>query len=179
VLEVGGGSGQHLKFVKYFSKYTLTDINPLLLPKNSRDSKLAKLKYKVADVQNLPFKEGCFDRVISTCLLHHLADVEKALLEIKRVTKSGGLVSLYLSCDPGILNRLLRRLLILPKARKLGFSEYEIFIAREHKNHFQSIKCMIEYVFKGQNIQLKYYPFIIKSWNLNAFCIFQIQIISK
>jgi ubiquinone/menaquinone biosynthesis C-methylase UbiE len=179
VLEVGGGSGQHIKFVKYFSEYVLTDLNPSLLPKNNRDSKLAKILYKKADVQNLPFKKESFDRVIATCLLHHLTDVEKALLEIYRCVKIGGLVSIYLSCDPGILNRLLRRLLIIPRARKLGFRDYEIFIAREHRNHFQSIESMIKQVFKDQNIQQTYQPFRIKSWNLNTFCIFQIQIIAK
>ena len=181
ILEVGAGSGQHLKFVeKTYSKYTMTDINSSLMLKNNGESKLAKIEYKVADVQDLPFKTGSFDRVISTCLLHHLNDVEKALLEIKRVTiKRGGLVSIYLSCDPGILNRLLRSLLIIPKARKLGFSEYKIFIAREHKNHFQSIESLINHVFNGQNIHVKYYPFYIKSWNLNTFCIFQIRTNSK
>lgn len=180
VLEVGAGAGQHLQFVKKtYSEYTMTDINSSLMYKNNRESNLAKIKYKVADVQNLPFKTSSFDRVISTCLLHHLDDVEKALSEIKRVTKKGGLVSIYLSCDPGILNRLLRRLLIIPKARKLGFDDYPIFIAREHKNHFSSIESMISAVFKSQSIRKKYYPLYIKSWNLNTFCIFQIQINSK
>ena len=165
--------------MKYFSEYVLTDLNPLILPKNNRDSKLAKIKYVVADVQNLPFKKDSFDRVVSTCLLHHLTNVEKALLEIYRCVKIDGLVSIYLSCDPGILNRFLRRLLIIPKARKLGFYEYEIFIAREHRNHFQSLERMIKYVFKDQNIRQRYYPFRIKSWNLNTFCIFQIEISSK
>jgi phosphatidylethanolamine/phosphatidyl-N-methylethanolamine N-methyltransferase len=180
VLEVGAGAGQHFKFVeKTYAKYVMTDINSSLLPKNTKASRLQNIEYKIADVQNLPFKQGSFDRVISTCLLHHLNDVEKALSEIKRVTKSGGgLVSIYLSCDPGILNRVLRKLLIIPKAKKLGFNEYEVFIAREHRNHFQSIKVMIEEVFKGHLIQIRYYPFKIRSWNLNTFCIFQIQIVT-
>ncbi len=180
VLEVGSGSGQHLKFVeKTYSKYIMTDINSSLLLKNSKESKLSKIEFKVADVQNLPFKSGTFDRVIATCLLHHLNDPEKALSEVRRVVKRGGLVSIHLSCDPGALNRFLRRLLIIPKARKLGFYEYEIFIAREHRNHFQSLERMIKYVFKDQNIRQRYYPFRIKSWNLNTFCIFQIEISSK
>ena len=180
VLEVGAGAGQHLKFVKKtYAKYIATDLDASLLPENTMESKLKKIEFKVADVQNLPFVKRSFDRVISTCLLHHLNDVESALFEMKRVTKSDGLISIYLSCDPGILNRLLRRLLIIPKARKLGFNEYEVFIAREHRNHFQSIKVLIQEVFKDHDIQLRYYPFRIASWNLNTFCIIQIQIVCK
>lgn len=94
-LEVGAGAGQHLKFVKKnYAKYTMTDINALLLPKNTTESKLKKIEFKVADVQNLPFENGSFDRTISTCLLHHLNDVEKALFEMKRVTKSDGQISI-------------------------------------------------------------------------------------
>lgn len=180
ILEVGAGSGQHLKYVeKNYTKYVMTDINPSLIFKNNSKSKEINIEYKVADVQSLPFKQNSFDRVIATCLMHHLSDFEKALLEIKRVVKYEGLVSIYLSCDPGIMNRLLRKLLIIPKARKLGFNDYDLFIAREHRNHFQSIKTLIEHIFKGQAIQVRYYPFVIKSWSLNTFCIFQIQMTSK
>ena len=157
----------------------MTDINPSLIFKNNSKSKKINIEYKVADVQSLPFKQNSFDRVIATCIMHHLSDFEKALLEIKRVVKYEGLVSIYLSCDPGIMNRLLRKLLIIPKARKLGFNDYDLFIAREHRNHFQSLERMIKHVFKDQNIKQRYYPFRIKSWNLNAFCTFQIEVISK
>ena len=60
----------------------------------------------------------------------------------------------------------------MPKARKLGFNDYDLLISREHRNHFQSIKTLIEHTFKDQVIHVKYYPFAIKSWNLNTFCIF-------
>lgn len=35
------------------------------------------VKFEVADVQNLPFKNDSFDRTISTCLLHHLDNPKK------------------------------------------------------------------------------------------------------
>jgi phosphatidylethanolamine/phosphatidyl-N-methylethanolamine N-methyltransferase len=90
ILEVGAGLGQHFKFVeKSYSKYTMTDVNSVLMLKNNKESKLAKIEYKVADVQNLPFKPGSFDRVIATCLLNHLNDTEKALSEMRRVKKRG------------------------------------------------------------------------------------------
>jgi ubiquinone/menaquinone biosynthesis C-methylase UbiE len=106
-------------------------------------------------------------------------DFEKALLEMRRVTKRGGLVYIYLSRDPGILNRFFRKIFIVPKAKGKGFNEYKVFIAREHRNHFKSLETMIKHVFKSQKIQQRYYPLRIKSWNLNTFCIFQIEIVSK
>jgi ubiquinone/menaquinone biosynthesis C-methylase UbiE len=179
ILEVGGGSGQHAEFVKNsFEMYTITDINKLLLPKNTRKSRSLKINYLVADIQDLQFDDETFDRVIVTCLLHHLENVEKALSEILRVTKKTGLLSIYVSCDPGLLNRLARMFLVIPKAKKIGFLEYRLMIAREHRNHFTSIETMIKHVFRGQNIQQKFYPFAIRSWNFNAFCVFQIQVTS-
>lgn len=177
---MGAGSGQHIRYVKEdYSKYIMTDKNADLIFKNVPKSKNNNIEYKVADVMNLPFKSKSFDRVIATCILHHLSDFEKALSEIKRVVRYGGLVSIYLSCDPGLMNRLLRKLLIIPKARKLGFYDYSLLIAREHRNHFESIKTVIEHTFLGQVIHVTYYPFKIKSWNLNTFCIIQIQINSE
>lgn len=178
ILEVGAGSGQHLKYVKQnFSEYTLTDINFKFL-NNYNNKKDTRIRIKMADVQNLPFKSAHFDRVICSCLLHHVQDFEKALLEMRRVTKRGGLVSIYLSCDPGIMNRLFRSIFIIPKAKSKGFDEYKVFIAKEHRNHFKSLEIMIKHVFKSQNIKQIYYPLRIKSWNLNTFCIFQIEIVS-
>jgi phosphatidylethanolamine/phosphatidyl-N-methylethanolamine N-methyltransferase len=176
ILEVGGGSGEHIPFVKMaYDEYTLVDINPTILPKNHLDK---KIKFKLADVEKLPFRNRVFDRVICTCLLHHLNNIENALLEIKRVTKIGGLISIYISCDPGIINRTLRKLFIIPKARKLGFQDYELFIAREHKGHFSAINTLIHHIFYGQKIKVRYYPIGIRSWNLNTFIILQIQIVS-
>lgn len=180
ILEVGSGSGEHIKFVEStFQQYIATDLAPELLGINTSELKSRGIQFQQADVENLRFKKNTFNRVICTCLLHHMNDPESALLEMKRVTKMGGLVSIYISCDPGILNRFLRTILIKPKARKLGFFEYDIFIAREHRGHFQSIQAMIQKVFNGQEIQQKFYPFHFKSWNLNTFSVFQITIISK
>lgn len=174
ILEVGAGTGQHFKYVnKNYKAYCMTDINPDLFPRHFEDLS-NKVSYKVSDVNALPFKDLEFDRVISTCLLHHLADFENALIEIKRVTKPGGLISIYLSCDPGILNRLLRSIIVIPKSRKSGFLAYKLFIAKEHRNHFSSIDTVLRDVYKGDLIKCKYYPFRLPSWNLNAFVIYQI-----
>jgi ubiquinone/menaquinone biosynthesis C-methylase UbiE len=44
-------------------------------------------KYVVADAMNLPFEDHSFSHVISSEVLEHLKDDEKALMEIARVIK--------------------------------------------------------------------------------------------
>ena len=47
------------------------------------------------DVQNLPFRCGVFDRVVSTLSLHHWRDPVKAIQECVRVTAPGGECWIY------------------------------------------------------------------------------------
>ncbi|MBX2838204.1 MAG: class I SAM-dependent methyltransferase [Gammaproteobacteria bacterium] len=54
------------------------------------------LDYQVADIRDLPFADQSQDVVIATHVLEHLADPDRALLEIHRVLKPGGLV--FLCC---------------------------------------------------------------------------------
>ena len=82
LLEIGIGAGEHLEFVTPdYQKYLGIDLNPRVNPK-LEDTKI--IVYK-ADCLNLPFENKTFDRVIATCLLAHLADVESALIEWVRV----------------------------------------------------------------------------------------------
>ncbi|MBN1878773.1 class I SAM-dependent methyltransferase [bacterium] len=59
----------------------------------------------VGRLENLPFPDGCFDDVICTQVLEHLAEPELVLRELARVTRSGG-----------------RMLLTAP----LGFGEHQV-----------------------------------------------------
>jgi SAM-dependent methyltransferase len=45
----------------------------------------------VADVQALPFERGCFDLVLAPHMLYHVADIEGAAREIRRVLRPEGL----------------------------------------------------------------------------------------
>ena len=46
-----------------------------------------------ADALHLPFEDGHFDRVLASEILEHLPDDRTAMVEIARVTRSGGLVA--------------------------------------------------------------------------------------
>ena len=72
--------------------------------RQKRDAR--NVSFQCADIMNMPFADGSFDRITCGYALRNVPDVEGALIEIRRVLKPGGK---FLSLDfahPG--NRLYR-----------------------------------------------------------------------
>jgi len=117
VLEVGSGNGEHLEFVKHgFDEYVMIDLQKTVL--NAKWSSDGRIKTLEGNAESLPFQAGEFDRVISTCLLHHVDNPEKVFTEIKRVLSSVGVCTIFLSCDPGLAVRALRKITTARIAKK-------------------------------------------------------------
>lgn len=93
---------------------------------------------------------------------------------IRRWLKPGGVFTLFLPSDPGIFNRLNRRVFVMPKARRLGFRDYDLMNAREHRNHYWSLRTELLEQFAGDRIQRQYKPFGIPSGNLSTHSFWQI-----
>jgi phosphatidylethanolamine/phosphatidyl-N-methylethanolamine N-methyltransferase len=185
VLEVGGGLGTHIPFVSQdFSSYVLTDIK---MRENLSNAKLVcdpqilpKVQFRVANATNLNFAENSFDRLISTCLLHHVTNVDSALSEWRRVVRSGGIISIYLPCDPGMLYRWTRNVTShFKQARKMKMSLFEVkyLWANEHKNHFLGIYKILMWQYRDDVVKIKRFPFPGLSWNFNLYLIIQIKVI--
>lgn len=49
-----------------------------------------ELNFATADVRNLPFKDACFDLIISNSTCDHFPEIDFALKELHRVLKPGG-----------------------------------------------------------------------------------------
>ena len=170
VLEIGAGNGEHLTFVKHsYDKYYSTD---LILP--IKNKKLKKVIFEVQNAEFLTYPNEKFDRVISTCLLHHVSRPEKVLSEMLRVVKINGSITIFLSCDPGLTVRILRSITTARNAKQMGFDGFKLFNARDHQNHFGSLIHLIGFVFRNERVKIKYFPFLLKSWNLNGFVIVNI-----
>lgn len=171
-LELGGGSGEHLPFVKEFPSLEYTSLD-LRVPKD--DTYLKELdpnfrsviKFVKGDAEKLDFESGYYDRIVITCLLHHVSDPLAVLLEAKRVLRTGGELSIVLPCDPGFLNQLVKRFISYPQLRKLSRVRPELFYALEHRNHISSLIEQVKYVFKDDLLEFHYRPFYLKTWNMN------------
>ena len=173
VLEVGAGAGQHALYsLTDFDKYYLTDISEETLRALPTDD--PRVISMVADAQDLSdFEDESMDRVVATCLLAHLSEPEKALEEWRRVLKPGGSLSIYVPAEPGMLLRLLRTLVVVPKSRKLGNDHLSI-IYRDHRNHYPSMRLMIRSVFSSDEIKQRRFPTRLLGWNFSLFDIFHI-----
>jgi phosphatidylethanolamine/phosphatidyl-N-methylethanolamine N-methyltransferase len=174
VLEVGAHYGEHLESVKHsWSKYIMVDINPI--PEEVRNKLPNGVEFFLADAANLPFENATFDRVIVTCVLHHVDNVSQVLAELRRVVKAHGTISILIPCDPGISYRLFKEMTTGFISRRVGaYDKMKLFHALEHKNHFSSITVQILEKFKNDSIRFKFLPFYFKSWNLNLVATVQI-----
>jgi ubiquinone/menaquinone biosynthesis C-methylase UbiE len=175
ILEVGAGAGEHVDFVSPdYAEYVATDLDSKRLEKIA-ERNLPNLKVATIDAQVTNFPDNHFDRVIATCLLAHMLKPEETLLEWRRILKPGGSLTIYIPCEPGIALKMFRRLFTKPKAERMGYQGYDLFIARDHINSADKLCSLITHVFRDNNFKLLFYPFPIKSWYLNLFLVVQIQ----
>lgn len=94
VLEVGCGDGmmwqQNADRIPEGWRLTLTDLSEGMV-EAARAVLGDRARYEVASVEELPFADESFDGAIANHMLFHLADRTRALSEIRRVLRPGGL----------------------------------------------------------------------------------------
>lgn len=176
VLEVGGNRGEHVPFVRHpYAEYVLTDLRPPTVPDALRRD--PRLRLEAADVQDLPFDDGRFDRVVATCLMHHVPSPLLALRQMRRVTRPGGRITVLLPADPGIVYRVAKALTSGRQAARRGLSEeHRMVSALDHPNHVGSILVQLRHAFTEDTVRERWLPFRIPSWNANAFVVLDVTV---
>jgi ubiquinone/menaquinone biosynthesis C-methylase UbiE len=177
ILELGASSGEHLRYVAlkpHWEEYIGLDIapgisNPDLYSQIVRSESpiFPNVRFVAGNAEKMPFDDNTFDLIVSTCLLAHVHEPEKVLKEIRRVIRTGGQVVIGLPTDPGILNRLIKLIITYPRMRKLGIQNPRLEYAREHINGVGNLIELVKFGFAGNRIGLRYFPFVLRSWNLN------------
>ena len=179
ILEVGAGTGHHMEHVKGgFEKYFLTDANPAML--KLLDERRCRLFSGVNSVQvlkedatNLSFKDDSVDRLIATHVLEHLTNPVDVMREWVRVVRPGGIISLILPCDPGLLWRLGRHMGPRARAKRLGI-EYDYLMASEHVNAIFNLKVFIDFHFPIRRDL--WFPLFLPIPDLNLFYITHLEV---
>jgi len=86
VLDVGGGNGRYRRLFRHVQRYVILDKDALQNPDI------------IASVESIPLESNSVDGIICTQVLGDVWDVQKAIDEIIRVLKPGGLLMLTESC---------------------------------------------------------------------------------
>lgn len=183
VLELGATSGEHLQYVRHgFREWVMLDIRDSEEAHREaarRSTEERTVRFTVGDAQRLDgFADNSIDRLVSMCLLHHVDDPRGTLHEWRRVVRPGGILSVFLPCDPGALWRAGRALTSFPAARKKGYSAMQVryINACDHRNHHASLRWMLEGIFADDEITARGVPFnALTSWNANLYYTFQIR----
>ena len=93
VLEIATGPGLLAKHVAPAAKKMIaTDYSDGMIAQAKKGDCPANLAFEVADAMNLPYPADSFDAVLIANALHIVPDPEKALGEISRVLRPGGIL---------------------------------------------------------------------------------------
>jgi hypothetical protein len=185
VCEIGATDGQHIDYenLSRVQSYTMLDIyeSEVLRSKLAKNDKLKYVKIDITSniERDAPVLLKRFDHVISTCILHHLIDLESGLSNMVKLTAPFGKITIYMPLDGGIIHKVGRTLTSQRQAKRLGISgqEFKRIMELEHVRKFPSIRTALKQVAKEFDLKMKehWFPLKLKSLHLNAFYIVELQ----
>lgn len=104
ILDLGCGDGTRLNYLlKNNKKCVGVDISKKAI--SLAQKQYPKCNFRIASLENLPFKDNSFDLVYSAFVIEHLQNPEKVIKEAIRVLKSNGIIVL-MAPNYGAPNRI-------------------------------------------------------------------------
>ena len=169
VLEIGAGSAPHYKFIKHpYDEYHIVETSETVIKDYIDNPKVIATNY---DGRILPYEKEYFDRIIISHCLEHITNPETFLFEMMGKLKKGGVLSISLPTDPGLLFRIGRQYLkffSIKNKYKISSEKFDYMNATEHVNSIFNLSSIIKYNYKDC-LKDYYLPFMIKSFDLNLF----------
>lgn len=164
-LELGAGIGAHLAFESLdHQEYHCIELRESMAEEIRR--RYPSVITVTGDCQKrIPYEDAYFDRIVVVHVLEHLPNLPRAIDEVARVLKPGGIFSVVLPCDPGLAYEIARKI----SAERLFRARYKVpyrwLVRREHINSPAEIMQQINRKF-GIFDKI-YYPLHVPLVNLN------------
>ncbi|MBN9438180.1 class I SAM-dependent methyltransferase [Bosea sp. (in: a-proteobacteria)] len=96
VLDVGCGTGSltfALPQAAAIGEIAAIDFSPVFVEEAQRRNRDPRISIRQGDATAIPFEDGRFDRALSLLVLHFVPEADKAVTEMRRVVRSGGVVA--------------------------------------------------------------------------------------
>lgn len=135
VLECACGTGAiSIYIVEKCKSLIATDFSDGMLKQASKRCRHFKnVTFQKADITKLEFIDASFDKVVAGNVIHLLPEPEKALAELKRVTKPGGtiIIPTYINMSKGSGTAAVKFIELLGAnfKRQFDFESYKQFFA--------------------------------------------------
>ena len=171
ILEIGPGPHPHIEYINHsYKKYYVLERTKKIA------THLKKLNYKKVIVKintsnKIPFRKNFFDRIIMSHVLEHIVNPEEFIFEAMSKLRKGGVLSIALPTDPGLLwrlGRLYSKFFNIIKKRKMSPEKYDYINAKDHVNSVYNLYYIIKFNYE-KKITEQYLPFKIKIFDLNLF----------
>lgn len=110
ILDIGCGTGElayQLADDLKDSEIHGIDISKTMIDKAKVKKGNHNVKFKVGDVEDLPYKDNAFDVITCSHSFHHYPDKEKAISEMYRVLKHDGRLMIIDGCRDVLLGRII------------------------------------------------------------------------
>ncbi len=134
ILELACGTGQlTYRLAKAVKMWTATDFSAKMVEEAKKQGKGTNIKFEVADATALIYEDEFFDVVVIANALHIMPDPDKALSEISRVLKQGGLLIAPTFVYDGNYNKRLIWIM-----EKVGFHTFHKWKSGELKDFVSS-----------------------------------------
>lgn len=165
-IEIGAGIGGHLEYEDLsIQEYHCVELRENMASEISR--RYPHVTVVNADCQRrLPYPDAHFDRAVAVHVLEHLPDLPKAVAELARVLKPGGIFSIVIPCDPGLAYEFARQISSARIFRKRYKRPYMSLMRREHINSPREVISTIAKT-KLKEIHRSYFPLVIPIINAN------------
>lgn len=145
-LDVGTGTGEVLLKLQNASLKVGIDVAFGMLTKSKE--KCPTCHFILADAENMPFKEGVFDKISLSLVFRHLENQENFLKEAKRITSPGakiGIIDIRKFAGSGILAFLMKTVFLPLGILIFGKDKWDFFIHSIEKSFaVEEVKSLLE-----------------------------------
>ena len=169
ILAIGPGTVPHAPYIEHsYEEYHIVDTSDYAIQELKKQGYTKIKKY---DGENVPYRDEYFDRIILSHVLEHVQNPHSFLLHLIKKLRNGGILSISLPTDPGLLwrsSRLMIKILSINKEQDLSNLEYDYINSIEHINSIFNLRNIIKYHFHGK-FHETFLPFRISLPDLNLF----------
>jgi len=157
VLDLGCGNGRLAQFIIPDAReYVGIDLSDSILAFEVPVNEAEKVRLIRGSIEDLPLFDRSADVIVCWGALHHVADPQAAIREIKRVVKPNGAILLYVYPDTFAprenLNRLLKH--IGPEA----FYEFCVWLSSSIRRWGEIDRSLAEEIAESLSVSLKLHP---------------------